>query len=238
YYKHASQRIGYQETGKRSGTAKKTIKQQQTYLFFLLVFAGIVLMLLIIFSYRKNREQKQWKQKFNELLGAIEKQKQDHINLEDQTTLTEATTVSTTAQEVKVGLQNDITSQQVNEQRLFKALKKFEQEKGFMNLIKSEDGSLRALKIEDLAAQLGTNRTTLSNFLNTYKGGFANYLTKLRINQVMIDLTQQEELRKQSVQELAETYGFSSIRSFNLQFKTETGLPPSYFMKQLELNLS
>lgn len=190
-------------------------------------------MLLIIYSYRKNREQKQWKQKFNELLGAIEKQK--HNNLEDQITLPEATAASTTTQEATAGLQNNITSQQVNEQRLFKALKKFEQEKGFLNLVTSEDGSLRALKIEDLAAQLGTNRTTLSNFLNTHKGGFTSYLAKLRINQVMIDLTQQEELRKHSVQELAEIYGFSSIRSFNLQFKTETGLSPSYFMKQLEL---
>ncbi|HLW62323.1 MAG TPA: helix-turn-helix domain-containing protein [Flavobacterium sp.] len=219
----------------RAQLKKQLNSNKLTYTFWL-VFAGIVLMLLIIYSYRKNREQKQWKQKFNELLGAIEKQK--HNNLEDQTTLAETTTVSATAQEAKVGLQNDISAQQVNEQRLFKALKKFEQEKGFLNLIESEDGSSRALRIEDLAAQLGTNRTTLSNFLNTHKGGFANYLTKLRINQVMIDLTQQEALRKHSVQELVEMYGFSSLRSFNLQFKTETGLPPSYFMKQLELNLS
>lgn len=221
----------------RAQLKKQLNSNKLTYTFWL-VFAGIVLMLLIIYSYRKNREQKQWKQKFNELLGAIEKQKQDRIGIEVQTTLAETTAVSATAQEAKVGLQNDISSQQVNEQRLFKALKKFEQEKGFLNLIESEDGSLRALKIEDLAAQLGTNRTTLSNFLNMHKGGFANYLTKLRINQVMIDLTQQEELRKYSVQELSEMYGFSSVRSFNLQFKTETGLPPSYFMKQLELNLS
>src|SRR5690606_5288145 len=99
-------------------------------------------------------------------------------------------------------------SQKVTEQRLLHELKRFEQEKRY----------LTPVKIEDLALQLGTNRTTLSNFLNSHKGGFTSYLAKLRINRILIDLTQQQELRRYGMQELSEMYGFASVRSFNSQF--------------------
>ncbi len=212
----------------------------------LLIIAGILLLVLTVYSYRKNRKQKQLKEKFINLLATVEKEKKlsknNVLELEAfQQTITktlkrpEKSFKVATMQTKTTSEKNNISSQQINEQRIFKALEQFEQEKRFLNLVKTADGSMRALKIEDLATQLNTNRTTLSHFLNTHKGGFAAYLAQLRIKQITLDLTENKNLRKMNMQELPEIYGFASIRSFNMQFKEQTGLTPSYFVKELEL---
>ncbi len=232
----------------RSQLQKKLNSNKRTYTLWLVV-AGVVLLLLTVYSYRKNRDQKKLKQKFNELLDtATEEKHQQKNNVLGTEALQELTvevprqpeesTAETATQTAVSSQKNNISSQQVNEQRLFRALEKFEQEKGFLKLIKAEGGSLRALKIEDLVEQLATNRTTLSHFLNTHKGGFTTYIVKLRIKQMTIDLRANKELRKKSVQELSELYGFASLRSFNIQFKEQTGLTPSYFVKELELRMA
>lgn len=232
----------------RTQLQKKLNSNKRTYTFWL-VIAGVVLLLLTVYSYRKNRDQKKLKQKFNELLDTATEEKHQQKNdvlgteaLQEPTVEVprqpEESAAEITTQTEAAPQKNNISSQQVNEQRLFRALEKFEQEKGFLKLIKAEDGSLRALKIEDLVEQLATNRTTLSHFLNTHKGGFTTYIVKLRIKQMTIDLQANEELRKKSMQELSELYGFASLRSFNIQFKEQTGLTPSYFVKELELRMA
>lgn len=230
----------------RTQLQKKLNSNKRTYTFWL-VIAGVVLLLLTVYSYRKNRDQKKLKQKFNELLDTATEEKHQQKNDVLGTEALQEPTVEVPRQPEEPAAEittqtapqkNNISSQQVNEQRLFRALEKFEQEKGFLKLIKAEDGSLRALKIEDLVEQLATNRTTLSHFLNTHKGGFTTYITKLRIKQITIDLQANEELRKKSMQELSELYGFASLRSFNIQFKEQTGLTPSYFVKELELRMA
>ncbi|MDN3709714.1 hypothetical protein QW060_22470 [Myroides ceti] len=65
------------------------------------------------------------------------------------------------------------------EERLLLALQKFENEKGF----------LKPLKLDDFAAELNTNRNTLSKLINTNKGvNFNQYINSLRVKQVLIDL--------------------------------------------------
>lgn len=232
----------------RSQLQKKLNSNKRTYTLWLVV-AGVVLLLLTVYSYRKNRDQKKLKQKFNELLDTATEEKYQQKNDVLGTEALQEPTVEVPRQPEELAAEittqtevssqkNNISSQQVNEQRLFRALEKFEQEKGFLKLIEAKDGSLRALKIEDLVEQLATNRTTLSHFLNTHKGGFTTYIVKLRIKQMTIDLRANDELRKKSVQELSELYGFASLRSFNIQFKEQTGLTPSYFVKELELRMA
>ena len=185
-----------------------------------MIVSAIALLILTVYSYWQNREKRKLKSKFDGLLVKIQDEKQQQASFK---TVTESDT-SRLESEAPKQKSNSI-SQKVTEQRLLHELKRFEQEKRY----------LTPVKIEDLSLQLGTNRTTLSNFLNSHKGGFTSYLAKLRINRILIDLTQQQELRRCGMQELSEMYGFASVRSFNSQFKTETGLTPSYFIKQLEL---
>lgn len=51
----------------------------------------------------------------------------------------------------------------------------------------------------------------------------------------MQDLTFQAELRKHSLNELVETYGFANAKTLSNQFKEKTKLTPNYFIKQLEI---
>src|SRR5690606_39524511 len=55
----------------RTQLQKKLNSNKRTYTSWL-VIAGVVLLLLTVYSYRKNRDQKKLKQKFNELLDRSE----------------------------------------------------------------------------------------------------------------------------------------------------------------------
>nr|WP_297310087.1 helix-turn-helix transcriptional regulator [uncultured Flavobacterium sp.] len=123
-------------------------------------------------------------------------------------------------------LEKEFQNTNNTEIKLLKLLEKFEEEKGF----------LEPLKLEDLAIKLGTNRTTLSGILNEHKDNFLNYINKLRINQLLTDLTIDLELRNKTISELSELYGFVNEKTFSTHFKKITGLTPSYFIKQLEFN--
>lgn len=111
------------------------------------------------------------------------------------------------------------------EQRLLEQFDIFEAQKRFKTPI----------TLEELALQLGTNRTTLSNFLNTHKGGYSNYFSKLRVSAVVNDLKSNKELRNKTLQELAFCYGFPNAKAFSSQFKTDVGVSPLDFIKQLDL---
>ena len=110
------------------------------------------------------------------------------------------------------------------EKRLMKEFKLFEAKKEFK----------KTITLEQLAAQFGTNRTTLSNFLNTYKGGYNNYLSKLRIAAVVADLETNKNLRKKTLHEISVIYGFPNAKAFSSQFKTEMKKSPLDYIKQLE----
>lgn len=87
------------------------------------------------------------------------------------------------------------------------------------------------LNLEKLAKKLGTNRTYLSEAINThYRLTFSQWINKERINaakKMLISV----DFDKYSIEGIANLVGFSSISTFNQQFKTNTGLTPSYFRK-------
>lgn len=112
----------------------------------------------------------------------------------------------------------------VTEERLFDALTVFEAQKRFKIPV----------TLEELALQLGTNRTTLSNFLNTHKGGYSSYFSKLRVSEVINDLKENHDLRKKTLQELSVCYGFPNAKAFSSQFKSEVGISPLDFIKELD----
>lgn len=113
----------------------------------------------------------------------------------------------------------------LTEKRLMREFKLFEAKKEFK----------KTITLEQLAAQFGTNRTTLSNFLNTHKGGYNNYLSKLRVAAVVADLKTSKSLRKKTLQEISFIYGFPNAKAFSSQFKTEMNNSPLDYIKQLKL---
>ncbi len=84
---------------------------------------------------------------------------------------------------------------------------------------------------EKTAKKLGTNRTYLSKAINDhYKMSYSRWLNELRISEskkMLID----EKFNHYSIEVIATSVGFSSLSVFNSNFKSITGLTPSYFRK-------
>lgn len=176
---------------------------------------GLGFILLGIYSYWLRNEGKKLRLKFEKLLHNIEEEK--------------VTTSSRQPGNAPINedhsLEKETIDRNSTELKLLILLQKFEDEKGYLS----------PLKLEDLAIHLGTNRTTLSTVLNDHKGGFLTYINSLRIHKLLTDLTIDSELRKKTISELSEMYGFVNEKTFTTHFKKQTGLTPSYFIKQLDL---
>ena len=82
---------------------------------------------------------------------------------------------------------------------------------------------------EKVAKKLGTNRTYLSKAINDhYNMSYSRWLNELRISESKKMLTD-EKFNHFSIEGVATSVGFSSLSAFNSNFKSITGLTPSYF---------
>lgn len=184
---------------------------------------GVLCLLLMGYGIWQYKQKKQWRLQYNLLIKQTE-QPTNKVNTDDATQLTnthEAITVSETGE---IGKEPKLS---ITELRLLRDLENFELNKDF----------LTPIKLDDLATKLGTNRNTLSKLINIHKNvNFNQYINNLRIKQIVIDLKNDKNLRKLSMQDLAETYGFSNAKTFTTQFKMETQLTPAYFIEQLQLD--
>lgn len=217
---------------------KQLKRSKKTYGFWLSLL-GAGLLGLTAYSIWQDREKKKFKTKFEGLLQKIQNDKQNHIVLNtalDAPIALKSIKVSIPEEGIshkpEIDSKNDALSYdeksaavKATEKRLSKELERFEKEKRFLTTI----------KLDDLAKEFGTNRNTLSAIINEYKGSYNTYINKLRINQLLVDLTNQPEIRKFNISEIAEMYGFANAKTLTNQFKAETELTPSYFIKELEL---
>lgn len=215
---------------------KQLRNNKNTYGFWLSLL-GAGLLVVIGYSIWQDKEKKKFKIKFEGLLQKIQSERkpemvlqdanEKEINLEEEIKLKEGTE---NQPEIDVTREasiqdNKSVALKATEKRLLRELERFEKEKGFLTTV----------KLDDLAKDFGTNRNTLSALINEHKGNFNSYINKLRINQFLGDLTDQPEIRKLTITELAEIYGFANAKTLTNQFKAETELTPSYFIKELEL---
>jgi len=215
---------------------KQLRNNKNTYGFWLSLL-GAGLLVVIGYSIWQDKEKKKFKTKFEGLLQKIQSERkpemvlqdanEKEINLEEEIKLKEGTE---NQPEIDVTREasiqdNKSVALKATEKRLLRELERFEKEKGFLTTV----------KLDDLAKDFGTNRNTLSALINEHKGNFNSYINKLRINQFLGDLTDQPEIRKLTITELAEIYGFANAKTLTNQFKAETELTPSYFIKELEL---
>lgn len=86
-----------------------------------------------------------------------------------------------------------------------------------------------AITMEKLAKKLNTNRSYLSEAINhEYQISFSKWINQIRINKAC-DLLLNSSNDKYSLEAIAGMVGFTSISSFNTNFKRHTGITPSYF---------
>lgn len=199
--------------------------QVQNTTIWLSVLGGVVLLLAFYLFWKRNKKK-------NTLATDTTLNVSLHFN--EETLVTDEVAVPTEERETKettdvetyLPLETETQEKKelsVTELRLLKGLKQFERKKGF----------LKPITLEDLAQKLHTSRSTLSPFLNEHKGGFSTYVNKLRIQQLVTDLTEDQALREKTVKELATMYGDLHPKTFSILFKAEVGVSPSVFIEQL-----
>jgi len=90
------------------------------------------------------------------------------------------------------------------------------------------------LKITDLSIEVSIPRRHISQAINEQlKMNFYNFINRYRIQEA-IKLMNSESSGKFSIEGIARQSGFNSRSSFYTAFKTETGLTPSSFLKDLK----
>ena len=89
------------------------------------------------------------------------------------------------------------------------------------------------LKLTDFAEQIGINKTYISQVLNEVMSiGFSEIINQCRIDEakrLLID----EKNNNLTIEAIAQKAGFKSSSTFNRVFKNETGITPSFFLKNI-----
>ncbi|CAL2107775.1 Transcriptional regulator, AraC family [Tenacibaculum sp. 190524A02b] len=174
----------------------------------LLVVVCLVLIILIISFVRKNQRNKK---RYKELILSLEKEK---FVKEDVKKEIDAS--------VSIGISEEIVT------AILEKLASFEEKKKFVK---------KNYTLSLLAKELKTNSSYLSKVINSSKGtNFSNYINNLRINYSVNRLKNDKKFRSYTITAIAKESGFNTAQSFTKAFQKKTGLYPSYFIKQLDLD--
>ncbi|WP_347373712.1 helix-turn-helix domain-containing protein [Aequorivita sp. Q41] len=186
--------------------------EKQNYLNYILLGATLIILALLFLLLRFYQIKKKNEVKFQELLSKIETAKSptDIINTKDE--ILEETNTSDVSEEVK--------------SQILDGLKKLEKQEYFLKL---ECNSY------NVAKKINTNTSYLSKVINSHYGkNFNTYINDLRINYTIMRLKNDVLFRSYSIQSIAEEVGYKSADSFTKYFKKDTGLNPSFYIKEIK----
>jgi YesN/AraC family two-component response regulator len=175
-------------------------------------YGGSLILLLLIASARRIYvTNKRNKKRFKAVLKKLE-QKESQLVL-------------------NTGRNTQIHTEYNLKQELIDALKK-----GLKRIEKTEYFLRKECTQVAVAKKLKTNTAYLSKFMNSQYGfGFNTYLNNLRIHYAIQRLKNDKIFRSYTVQAISEELGYKSSNTFTKAFKKETGLLPSYYIKELNL---
>jgi len=121
-----------------------------------------------------------------------------------------------------------ITNLNINQDvidNILEKIKTFEKSQKFLN---------KDISLNNLAKEFETNSKYLSQIINHYRGNsFSNYINTLRINYAVNELKTNKLYIKYTIKAISNEFGFNSSESFSAAFYKNTGLKPSYFIKEL-----
>ena len=104
------------------------------------------------------------------------------------------------------------------------SLQLFEEQKLFLN---------PKFSLNDLVLELNANRTIVSNYINRSRSkNFNQYINELRINHLLKRFADEPNLKKYTIDALAEETGFNSRKTFSDAFLEHTGFRPSNYIKK------
>jgi AraC-like DNA-binding protein len=198
--------VQVQEELARLETSKQSAERR------LLYGGGSVLLILIVIGQRFYRTHKRNKKRFKDVLKKLE-QKEYELVLNNTNKSTQ--------------IQTEYNLRQELIDTLKKGLKRIEKTEYFLR---------KECTQVTVAKKLKTNTAYLSKFMNSQYGfGFNTYLNNLRIHYAIQRLKNDKIFRSYTVQAISEELGYKSSNTFTKAFKKETGLLPSYYIRELTL---
>lgn len=179
--------------------------QQKKKLTYVYLLAALTAILCIIFYWKK---QSRNNKRFNVLLQTI---KELEKTQKEKAITNKRASRSVTPENVE---------------HILKTLDKFEENELFLNT---------QCSLMYVAKKLKTNTSYLSKVINVHKGkSFKSYLAELRVNASLIHLKNNKKLRSYTIKALAEEFGFKTQETFSKAFKSQTGIYPSVYIKNLQ----
>ncbi|MCK5774742.1 MAG: helix-turn-helix domain-containing protein [Bacteroidales bacterium] len=183
--------------------------KKRTMWLSIVMSLGIIILIILIQAYRKLQLS----------YRNIVKESIKSIRIEQKNQDLKGELLVLKVNQEKVPLQSSIeNSEEIFEQ----ILELMEKEKLFID----EDFSLNKLAME-----LDTNRTYISNIINSHTGEtFIQLVNKFRIKhakEALID----ENNKNLTIESIGKETGFKSTSTFNRVFKAETGVTPSFYVK-------
>ncbi|WP_157417931.1 helix-turn-helix domain-containing protein [Aequorivita capsosiphonis] len=191
---------------------KKEKEGKQSNFNYLLLGGSIVILILLFILLKFYRNKKANEIKFDALLAKIKAAENPENIIDTKDEVLEETNSTDVSEEVT--------------NHILDGLKKLEEKEYFL---KQECNSY------NVAKKIGTNTSYLSKVINSHFGkNFNTYINDLRINYVIIRLKNDVIFRSYSIQSIAEEVGYKSADSFTKYFKKDTGLNPSFYIKEIK----
>lgn len=88
--------------------------------------------------------------------------------------------------------------------------------------------------LQQLAQLANTNTSYLSNYLNLYRGGYTDYINSLRVQYAFSDMAKNPKIVNYTLEYIAKTYGFTSLRVFNRAFEKFIKLKPRDYLSEIK----
>ena len=193
-------------------TLEEEKNTQKSYLNYLLLTGSIIILTLFFFLLKFYRNKKTDEVKFEALLTRINAAKEPSQIIDTKDEVLEEKTASDVSPEVT--------------KQILDGLKKLEDKEYFL---KQDCNSY------NVAKRINTNTSYLSKVINSHYGkNFNTYINDLRISYAIVRLKNDVFFRSFSIQAIAEEVGYKSADSFTKYFKKDTGLNPSFYIKNIK----
>ncbi|WP_161635230.1 helix-turn-helix domain-containing protein [Aquimarina macrocephali] len=185
-------------------------KQKRAYIL-VCIFVIIAISFLIVI-YRLYLKHKTYQKRVDKLLHSNVKSTNHNINVKSfQSTDSE-----------KLGISKSVVENVISKLELF--------EKHHSYL--SND-----ITLISTAKKFKTNSSYLSKIVNSSKNkSFSNYINDLRIDYIIEKLKKDKKIRSYSIKAIGNEIGFNNAESFSKAFYKNTGVYPSFFIKELKKN--
>ncbi|OAB80150.1 helix-turn-helix domain-containing protein [Cochleicola gelatinilyticus] len=191
---------------------KEEKDEKQNTLNYFLLGGSLIILTLLFFLLKFYRDKKSNEAKFEALLKKIERAEKPENIIDTKDQILEESNTTDIPEETK--------------QQILEGLKKLENKEYFL---KQECNSY------NVAKKINTNTSYLSKVVNAHFGkNFNTYINDLRINYAIVRLKDDVIFRSYSIQSIAEELGYKSADSFTKYFKKDTGLNPSFYIKEIK----